>query len=84
MRSDGQCRSCRAPVRWVVTEANGKRMPLDPEPVPDGNVWVVRIEDGMPVVAVALSAEGVPPAEAFRYQSHFVSCADRDSWRKRT
>lgn len=84
MRADAECRSCHAPVRWCITAANGKRMPIDPEPVPDGNVWIVRIEGGMPVVGVALSAAGVPPTEALRYQSHFVSCEDRDTWRKRT
>lgn len=32
-----RCRSCNEAVRWVVTVA-GKRMPLDPDMCPDGNV----------------------------------------------
>jgi hypothetical protein len=31
------CRSCGAPIRWVVTE-KGKRIPLDRDPQPDGNI----------------------------------------------
>jgi hypothetical protein len=67
----------------VVTAANGKRMPLDPEPVADGNVWVARIEGGMPVVEVALTHDAVPRSEPLTYVSHYVSCPDRDTWRKK-
>lgn len=31
------CRNCRAPIRWEVT-SHGKRIPLDIDPNPDGNV----------------------------------------------
>ena len=31
------CASCKAPVLWVLTE-NGKRMPVDSEPVTHGNL----------------------------------------------
>jgi hypothetical protein len=82
MRADAQCRSCHAPIRWVITAANGKRMPLDPEPVADGNMWVERIENGLPVMEVALSGDGVPTNVPFRYVSHFVTCEHRDQWRK--
>lgn len=27
------CKGCQAPMLWAVTVPNGKRMPLDPEPV---------------------------------------------------
>ncbi|WP_026874277.1 hypothetical protein [Jiangella gansuensis] len=30
---DGRCESCGAPVRWAVTAANRRPIPLDPEPV---------------------------------------------------
>lgn len=82
MRPDAKCRNCHAPVRWVLTSTNRKRMPLDPGPVPDGNVWVDHIEDGMPVVNVVLCHDDVPRSEPLSYQSHFVSCPDRAIWRK--
>jgi len=83
MKADAECRSCRAPVRWVVTAANGKRMPIDPTPVPDGNVWIDGMQDGVPRVLVALSADSVPANVPLRYVSHFVTCPQRDEWRKR-
>ena len=84
MKADARCRSCQAPIRWVITKANGRRMPLDPEPVADGNVFVIGTQDGMPLVEVALMSEAVPASEALRYVSHFVSCPQRGEWRKAT
>lgn len=83
MRADAECRSCHAPIRWVVTAATGKRMPIDPTPVPDGNVWIDHIEAGLPVVHVGLSHDDVPRSEPCAYQSHFVSCPQRDEWRRK-
>lgn len=82
MKPDAKCRSCRAPIRWVET-SSGKRMPLDPDPDPEGNVWIDRIENGTPIVHVALMGSAVPSGEPFRYVSHFVTCPDRDAWRKK-
>jgi hypothetical protein len=60
MNPTGNCRSCEAPIVWAKT-ANNRRMPLDPEPVPDGNVWVVSVDqDGTPRIGVALSSDTVP------------------------
>ena len=83
MKPNGNCRTCGHPIVWVITDANGRRMPLDPEPVADGNVWVDRIEGGSRVVMVALHADAVPRSIALRYQSHFVSCKDANEWRRR-
>lgn len=82
MRASSKCRSCGADVRWCITAASGKRMPVDVEPVPDGNVWVDRIEQGTPIVEVVLTGADVPANIALRYQSHFVSCPDSASWRR--
>jgi len=82
VRADAYCRSCRAPVRWVVTAANGRRMPLDPDPVKDGNVWIDGMQDGVPLVKVALCADDVPRNVPIRYVSHFVTCPDAAEWRK--
>lgn len=82
MQPDAKCRSCQAPVRWVIT-AKGKRMPMDPTPVPDGNLWIDHIEGGMPVVNAVLTPDQVPPNVVFRYVSHFVTCPDSKQWRVR-
>lgn len=81
--ADAECRSCHAPVRWVITAATGKRMPIDPVPAPDGNCWVDHFEGGTPVLHVVLSHDQVPTNVPLTYVSHFVTCPDRDSWRKR-
>lgn len=69
-----RCRSCDAPIRWAIT-VNGRKMPLDHEPVWDGNV---RMREGR---AVIVPKDEGPPSEP-RYVSHFFTCPDRDDWRK--
>lgn len=65
-----ECRSCGAPVEWVVTE-QGKRMPLNLEPVQYGNIIV---EAGV--------ARYVPVGEGGDRVSHFATCPQSDEWRK--
>lgn len=68
---------------WTITAAKGRRMPLDPDPVPDGNVWIVEEpEHHPPVVGVALQRSDIP-ADVETYVSHFVSCPAADQFRKR-
>lgn len=57
-------------------------MPIDPEPVVDGNVWVIRTEQGTPIIGVALNNESVPASVPLRYVSHFVTCPQSADWRK--
>lgn len=78
----GSCNSCGAPIRWERTTA-GKRIPLDPAPVPDGNVVIVDNGDGTTMamvlagVALRLSGDAVP-----KFKSHFATCPDADSHRR--
>lgn len=80
------CRSCGAEVRWAHT-ANGRAMPLDAEPVPDGNVVYtgrdVRNDRGVARPEVRVEAQ--PPMfddGQPRYVSHFATCPNADQWRK--
>jgi len=82
------CRSCRAPVVWVETEATatkpGRKMPLDANPddtsraalFDNGNVVFVgrRSGDGTPIVKV------VEPGPR-RCRSHFALCVNAKSHR---
>lgn len=66
-----KCRSCGAPVLWVRTAATGSLMPLDAEPVSQGNVYMNG--DGKAVIL----AGGLFDEERLvrpHYQSHFVAC----------
>jgi hypothetical protein len=74
------CRSCGDPVVWCKT---GKgRMQVDAEPVDNGNIEVVRWEGSTPVIAVH-GKDFEWPEGVDRYVSHFVTCVDAESWRKR-
>ena len=72
------CRSCGAPTIRAKT-VNGKTMPVDAEPVDDGNL---HLEEGpkspMPFVFVVTGCQC--PRE--HYVSHFATCPDAGKWRR--
>lgn len=74
-----QCRSCHAEIVWART-VKGKRIPVDKAPVSDGNITLHPTMDGPPTAIV----HSQPPLGDERlYVSHYVTCPDADSWRKR-
>lgn len=83
------CRACKQPVEWVESE-NGRRMPIDPNPDPKGNL--VRIGMAEVVNPSTLRHERVPimgvvkaddPTPAARYISHFATCPHADKLRRK-
>lgn len=62
------CKSCDAPIRWVKMPASGKLMPLDDQPVEDGNI-IVMAGDGY-----ILTAEQAEMYRGPRFKSHFATC----------
>jgi len=71
---------CGAEIVWCRTQ-KGKRVPLDAEPTKDGD-WLIEGPEGEPnPVAVKLPthAEYTGP----RYVAHWVTCPDRDHFRKK-
>lgn len=83
MNAHGACRSCSADVWWGINERGGRGNPLDPEPVPDGNIIIVRIEaDGRPLIRYLKKDEEVETG-VDRYVSHFSTCPDAEDWRKK-
>jgi hypothetical protein len=71
------CRSCRQPVIWCLT-LNRKKMPVDPDPVPEGNLIMIDpIEPGDIPMVVAKANPDVPG-----WTSHFATCPDADAHRK--
>lgn len=78
----GECRSCGAPVIWTVTH-KGKRMPVDADPVENGNIKLRR--DGDRVVAEYPGKEHpglFDDADEARYLSHFATCPNAGDWRR--
>lgn len=73
------CRSCHRPVRWVFT-TKGRRMPLEVEPDPDGNiVEVVNLNGAATTVRVLRVGEDA--SDQVRYASHWQHCPQADQWR---
>lgn len=67
MRHD-YCQSCNAQINWVTTAASGKNMPVDMNPVDDGNLVIIDRR------VVVLKKDEVPPFGALRYKSHYATC----------
>ncbi len=67
MRLD-YCQSCNTKINWVPTAATGKNMPVDIDPVEDGNMIIVDRQ------VVVLKKGEVPPEGALRYKSHYATC----------
>lgn len=68
------CRNCSAVIVWAKTEA-GKRMPLDAEPVADGNLVLLG------GIARAATAEEKKAGWKL-YRPHWASCPQSDLWRR--
>lgn len=72
------CKSCQAEVIWSTAVISGKPVILDKQPVPDGNCV---IRNGK--VHYLTVNNPVQPSE-LRYVSHFSTCEDAGSWRKKS
>ncbi len=71
-----RCRTCRAPIIFAVTD-RGRRIPLDPVRVPDGNMEVSVADDG------TLRAFVVKPGSApTLYKTHFATCPNSAQHRR--
>lgn len=69
------CRSCGAPIFWARTTTR-KNIPIDADPVDNGNVELTRTWDGpFRVVSVVAPGDGT-------HVSHFVTCPDASDHRR--
>ena len=67
------CRSCGSEILWGLTQ-NGKPMPLDPDPVATGVVFM--LGDGR----CRKATDDDEPTRRFR--PHWATCHDAARWRK--
>jgi hypothetical protein len=73
-------RGCGRYMFWA-TSGNGKAVPLDPDPVPDGNLVFVDSPDR---ATVRYLHKGETVSEgAARYKSHFATCEKARDFRRR-
>lgn len=73
--------SCDATIRRVLTLA-GKRMPLDPDPVPDAPVVIRRTPSG-DVRAVVLAGHDYRDHDEPTWQPHVTTCPNSAESRRR-
>lgn len=86
MSEFGNCRSCQATIRWAITNRN-RAMPIDPVPVPDGNIRIrpnaaTRGKDACDVLHGQSLASAQAGGEKL-YKSHFSTCEHAGKWRRR-
>lgn len=74
-----QCRSCDAPVIWVVT-TNGKRMPVDADPVVAARGF--RLDDEVEGEVPLATFTQTPAQDERLYLSHFATCPNADQHRR--
>lgn len=76
-----KCKTCDAEIEWVIT-TTGSSMPVDADPVPDGNITLA---DPPPLgrSRTATVYKQTPMLEPGPYYvSHFVTCPDADQHRR--
>jgi hypothetical protein len=80
------CRSCNAAILWARTSAKGKFIPIDPDPVDDGNIELSKDDEGQLLARVLIGSEGTLPGfeTPLRYKSHFATCPHANSHRRRS
>lgn len=80
------CRACRAPVRWAITN-NGKRSPLDDEPSREGNVALLMAQGERSTIdfAVVLTGQALARCQqegVLLRTPHFATCPRAGEFRK--
>ena len=81
--------SCGAPMVWARWKRSREKVPLDPDPVVDGNVVIVAVIAGEPQVELVSHLD--PPSllddpnmpEPARFVTHFTTCPQAKEHRKR-
>lgn len=71
---------------WVVVDKTGKSMPVDADPVDNGNIELTgktrATSQGGQAPECRYVAQGSLLTEADRYVSHFATCPDADHHRR--
>lgn len=69
---DMVCKACGNRVIVARLDSNGLRLPIDPNPVPDGPIVLVQDRDTGAATAYYSSAKDGRP----RYTNHFATCPE--------
>lgn len=76
-----ECDSCHARIIWATSAKTLAAMPIDADPRTDGTIRLTE-RPGLPPLATVLSVEARFGVRRL-YVSHFASCPQAASWRRR-
>ena len=78
------CRSCSAEIVWLRIRPGGRRMPVDLEPSPAGNILAdLSAAGGVVLSAAALRVVKEETPDEPLYVSHFATCPQAGEWRRK-
>lgn len=80
-RNLSQCTECARDIVWALVALSGKRIPVDPEPVANGNIRL-RFGRGAPTAIVDSGRSLFNPDNDDRFVSHFSTCSHASDYRK--
>lgn len=77
------CRSCGAPIIWAVTEAARRLIPIDAQPVQNGNIELISPSDPREShIARVLGRLGKTRSLGPLHVSHFSTCPNAETHRR--
>lgn len=79
LRRIDKCKACSAPIIWAVTNT-GKAIPIDAQPVANGNV--VLFDGPGSGKVLALFGKKAQAGATELYASHFATCPASEHFRK--
>lgn len=80
--ADSICESCRRLMLWAVTAKKGRRIPLDPEPVENGNITLSGVKPLIATTLVGFELELAQRQGDPLYIAHHATCPEGRKWRK--
>lgn len=75
------CRSCEAPIVWCRMRS-GKTMPVDADPTPRGDFYLVTADDGTIEAHHVRTHPEKLGEDVDRYTSHFATCDNPERFRR--
>ena len=75
------CRSCGAEIIWAKSRKTGKRIPIDREPVSDGNLKLTTTGTDGPLWAEPIKDDHRISSERY-FKTHFATCPEAKTWRR--
>ena len=77
-----KCRSCKAPILWLVNTSTQRAAPIDAEPSPAGNILVLDERTYRVLRPVELGNPEI--GQGRRHTSHFQTCPDAAKFKRKS